>query len=312
MRAGLKNYTRQANWKAAAITASNLSELELTLGDVDGAVRDAEQSVDFADRSGDAFQRMVACGKLADGLHQAGRHANALSRWREAETLQAERQPAYPLLYSLWGFRYCDLLLAGAERAAWRAGPPHPDPLPQGERGPELCREVERRATQTLAWTEQAAQASLLDFALNHLTLGRARLYRAILERPGMSGTSTASALKPPTAEIEEAVSGLRRAGQSDELPKGLLTRAWLRALAGDAGGARRDLDEAGEIAEQGPMPLFAADVALHRARLFRDRAALGEARRLIEKHGYGRRLEELADAEAAGESGAFGGGGPS
>ncbi len=44
------------------------------------------------------------------------------------------------------------------------------------------------------------------------------------------------------------------------------------------------------------------ADVQLHRARLFRDRAALAAARRLIEKHGYGRRLEQLADAEGLAE----------
>lgn len=61
------------------------------------------------------------------------------------------------------------------------------------------------------------------------------------------------------------------------------------------------DLEEAWEIAERGPMPLFQADIQLTRARLFRDRAALEEARRLIEKHGYHRRDGELADAlEAA------------
>ena len=48
------------------------------------------------------------------------------------------------------------------------------------------------------------------------------------------------------------------------------------------------------------PMPLFLADIHLYRARLFGDPSALAEARRLIEKHGYGRRLEELADAEEA------------
>ena len=47
-------------------------------------------------------------------------------------------------------------------------------------------------------------------------------------------------------------------------------------------------------------MPLFLADVDLHTARLFHDRDALSAARRRIEKHGYGRRLEELADAEEA------------
>ena len=86
-------------------------------------------------------------------------------------------------------------------------------------------------------------------------------------------------------------------------VPKGLLTRAWLRSALGDPDGARADLDEAQEIAERGPMPLFLADIHLYRARLFHDRAALAEARRLIEKHGYGRRREELADLEEAARS---------
>ena len=56
----------------------------------------------------------------ADALHQAGRRAEAETRFREAEQMQAERQPDYPLLYSLRGFQYCDLLLAAPERAAWQ------------------------------------------------------------------------------------------------------------------------------------------------------------------------------------------------
>jgi hypothetical protein len=47
-------------------------------------------------------------------------------------------------------------------------------------------------------------------------------------------------------------------------------------------------------------MALHLADIALTRARLFRDRAALAEAQRLIEDCGYGRRVPELEDAEAA------------
>jgi hypothetical protein len=106
-------------------------------------------------------------------------------------------------------------------------------------------------------------------------------------------------------------VSGLRRAGQQDHLPRGLLTRAWLRALTGARTGpesAQSDLDEAWEIAERGPMPLFLADIHLYRARLFFREAKypwpqspqhdLAEARRLIFKHGYLRRKEELEDAE--------------
>ena len=47
-------------------------------------------------------------------------------------------------------------------------------------------------------------------------------------------------------------------------------------------------------------MPLYLADVHLHRARLFRDRTELATARTLIERHGYWRRKEEIEDAEAA------------
>jgi len=49
-------------------------------------------------------------------------------------------------------------------------------------------------------------------------------------------------------------------------------------------------MDEAWEIAERGPMRLHMADVLLHRSRLFRDKAALADARKLIEQVGYWRR----------------------
>lgn len=280
MRTSMDMDVKREDWEGAATSAGTLSNLELALGDVAGALRDAEQAVTFADRSGDAFQQMVNRSVLADTLHQEGRRDEALARFREAEAMQAERQPGYPRLYSVQGFRYCDFLLAGAERAAGGG---------LKDRGAgEACDEVERRAAQTLEWIKR--QNWMLDIALDHLTLGRARLYRAIL------GGSRSDAAEP---HIDRAVDGLRRAGTNHHVPLGLLTRAWLRSAGNDPDGARADLAEAREIAERGPMPLFLADVHLYRARLFHDRAALAEARRLIEKHGYGRRREELGDLEA-------------
>jgi tetratricopeptide (TPR) repeat protein len=281
MRTGLSIEVNREDWRNAAIRTSNLSELELTMGELAGAARDAEQAVGFVDLSGDAFFRMWCRTTLAEALHQAGRREEAVVLFREAEVMQAERQPEFPLLYSLQGFRYCELLLAGAERAA-AAGPGASGLL-------ETCHEVERRAAQTLAWAE--GHLGLLDVALDHLTFGRAGLYRALLE---------GSSFEDARDEIEAALDGLRRASDITHLPRGLLTRAWLRSALGDATGAQADLDEAQEIAERGPMPLYLADVHLYRARLFQDRAALAEARRLVEKHGYGRRREELADLEAA------------
>jgi tetratricopeptide (TPR) repeat protein len=293
-------------WKGAAISYSNLSELELTLGEVAGAVGDAEQSVTYADRSGNAFQRLSTRCTHADALRQAGRQAEAERRFREAEQMQAQRQPDHPLLYSLRGFQYCDLLLAEAERAAWQANQRSEDRRQRTELV-QVCRAVSQRAAQTLKWV--TTQNWLLDIALDHLTLGRAALYRAILEK---------SEIQNSKSEIEQAVAGLRRAGQADELPKALLTRAWLRSLAGDAEGTRTDLDDAWEIAERGPMKLFLADIHLYRARLFHavtsypwDKDEQGKprgpkddltaARKLIEQCGHHRRDGELADAEEAG-----------
>jgi tetratricopeptide (TPR) repeat protein len=348
MRATMKINAGKSEWKNAAMCANNLSELELTLGEVAGAVRDAEQSVTYADRSGDAFQRYSKRATHADALHQAGRRAVAQARFREAEEMQAEDLPEYPLLYSIMGFRYCDLLLAAPERAAWQcilgraALQPavsgivpethhravtdktpsfHEDATSsaaqdarrsgQDARAPQIqtCRAISQRAAQTLQWAQAYAGASLLDIALNHLTLARAALYEAILED---------SSLDSCRASLKHAVDGLRRAGHSDYLPRALLTRAWLRNLSGvrtGAESAQSDLDEAWEIAERGPMPLLLADIHLHRARLFGHRAQgaigapypwespnadLDAARKLIEKHGYWGRKEELEDAEAA------------
>ena len=120
MRMGIAARVKLEQFGQAAVSASNLSALELTLGEVDAAVADGEQSVTFADRSEDEFLREVTRTVNADALHQAGRREEAGALFREAEAMQAKRQPSYPRLYSLRGFRYCDLLLSEAEREAWR------------------------------------------------------------------------------------------------------------------------------------------------------------------------------------------------
>ena len=313
-----------AEWKGAATSYSNLSGLELTLGEVAGALRDAEQSVTYADRSGDAFWKMGTRTAYADALHQAGLRPEAEARFGEAEQMQAEYQHSYPLLYSVQGFHYSDLLLAEAERATWQM-----KAAVRGMQNAELieaCRAVSQRAMQTLKWYELNKQQWLLDIALDHLTRGRAALYAAILGHFDF---------RLPTSDfshIDAAMSGLRRAGAVEFLVLGLLTRAWLRSLTYPLIGpesAQSDLDEAWEIAERGPMRLHMADIHLHRARLFglpiadsglrndetegrvRDKPAetypwespqadLEAAEKLINECGYHRRDEELADAKKA------------
>ncbi len=85
-------------------------------------------------------------------------------------------------------------------------------------------------------------------------------------------------------------------------LPSGLLSASLYHFVRGEHDLARKCLTEAQQIADRGPMPLFLADVHLHRARLFRDRGELTKAAKLIRDLGYGRRYDELADAEEAAE----------
>jgi tetratricopeptide (TPR) repeat protein len=254
------------DWTNAPIPAGNLSELHLSLGDIRQAIADAEQSVELADRSGDAFWRMANRTTLADALHQAGRIGEADRLFQHAEEMQKGWQPEYPLLYSLWGFRYCDLLLA------------------QGKH-----REVRGRATQTLAWAE--ARRFLLDIALDHLSLGRA----CLLE--GDFGDAE--------SHLDEAVTGLRQAGTQHYLPRGLIARAALRRLKDDFDHAQRDLDEALLIATRSGMRLHEADCHLEQARLSlaegdltRSAASLAAGRKIVEETGYHRRDAEVAEIE--------------
>ncbi|MBL8474246.1 MAG: hypothetical protein JNM98_20815, partial [Rhodocyclaceae bacterium] len=284
MRAGVEMVVRGEDWKNAAIYYGNLSELQLTLGRIAAAVQDAARAVEYADRSGDAFQRLSKRTTLADARQQQGATGQAQEGYIVAESMQAEHWPEYPLLYSLGGFRYCELLLAPMERAAWR------------DLGDEAalpaCAEVARRAAQTLPIAER--NNWLLDIALDHLTLARCALSTNLLQN------------RPPGdaahREIEAAVSGLRAAGAQHHLPRGLVTRAWLRHACGDTAGCRADLIEAETIASRAGMKLHLADLALTRARLFRERTQLHLARELITECGYGRRLPELQDAEAQAE----------
>lgn len=149
MSAYLDAAIKQEDWKSAANATGNLSQLHLTLGNVPEAIANARESLKYADRSGSAFEKIISYTQLADALHQSGDSAEALRLFREAEQIQAEREPQYPILYSLQGYGYCELLLFQGETA-----------------------EVIRRTSQTLLWVEK--RKWLLSIGHDHLSLGRA------------------------------------------------------------------------------------------------------------------------------------------
>jgi hypothetical protein len=199
----------------------------------------------------------------------------AATQFEEAEGMQKERQPAYPRLYSLGGFGYCDLLLDQGRHA-----------------------EVQERAAYALAGAEE--RHLLLDIALNHLSLGRAHL---LAVQRGAAGD-----LAQAASHLAQAVDGLRRAGGQDDLPLGLLARAALRTHTRDFLAARHDLDEALSLATRCGFRLHEADAHLGFALLAvaeqpsdpaPARAHLATARAIVTATGYRRRDGELRELEA-------------
>lgn len=282
--AALRRRVNERAWERAAVVAGNLSELHTTLGDLEQSETRAREAVEHADRSGSEFQEIVARAKLAGALHQRGDLAGAQALFEAAESRQRTYQPHHPLLYSLGGYLYCDLL------------------LDQGS-----ADVVVSRAAQNLEWV--TARRWLIDIGLNHLSLGHAHL--------------AVGKLEVARANFDQAVDGLRAAGSLEYLARGLLGRVALFRTAREFVRAGRDLAEARKIAERSGFRLYAADCALEEARiaiaesehqgldaadvdikLTRPRAAFRGARALVEQMGYGRRRPELTElARALGES---------
>jgi len=301
MQAALERCSVLEDWSSAAIGANNLSELTLTLGEIGSAVAFGEQCVALADRSGDAFMRLVSRATQANALHQAGRWEESAEAFRGAEAMQAEQQPEYPRLYSLAGYRYCDLLLSygepedGAGLDGLAAAPE------EAPRFSQEYREVQERAEQTIKVAE--SNRWLLDIALDQLSLGRAQLGLALTARgPATPGDEAEADFAQGTKHLDRAVEGLRQAGQEDYLPRGLLSRAALQRLRGDRAGAAADLTEVLEVAERGGMRLHACDAHLEWARLDLQQgdaaaaqAHVTVARRLVNETEYGRREREVA-----------------
>jgi len=274
MRSAIRLDEARDRRKSAAVNAGNLSDLLVTLGQLEGpegAVEVAANSVTHADRSGDALERVDNRTIHGDALLRSGQARRAETLFREAERLQKIRQCGQPQLYSMAGYRYADLLLARGR-----------------------AEEAKERAERMM---EGEDQDSLLEKALYRLASARAH-----------------GALRSTPSAFPEALAALRRANSEEDLPRGLLAHAEASWLSGNRAEAETLLDEAEVIATRGPMPLFAADAALLRARIAHAAGDLrsahakrDEADILISRHGYGMRRAELSllNAELGGRSAA-------
>lgn len=317
-RTKLDAHAAKEDWEQVARAAGHLSESSLTLGALTEAAQYARQSMNLADRSENMLCQITSRTALADVLHQAGQLEEAEKLFHEAEIMQTKTQPEYPLLCSLQGYRYCDLLLT-----LGGCGPLLSDSVSRSQKAPvesptrsaftpgsacepqsaiQACHAVQQRATQTIRIAEQGQWP--LDIALDHLSLGRAILLEHVLGPDDQP-------LDPASKHLNAAVDGLRRAGRQDCLPLGLLARAALWRVGGDPVGAARDLGEAKGLADRSGMKLFLIDGLIEQAcqliqepgsrtqkstgeRLESALECVARARTLIESTGYHRRDREI------------------
>ncbi len=258
------------DWSNAARGAGNISELYLLRGDITQSLKYVGEGVEFADRSKELRERRDNRATWADALHQAGRLSEAEPIFWEAEKLQKEKQPQYRFLYSLNGFRFCDLLLSKGDIS-----------------------EVLTRATLTLEWAK--LEHGLLSIAMDNLALGRAHLLLAKREKTDDYAESE--------SHLNVAVDGLRQAGQQEFIILGLLARAELRRVTGKFKLAHADLEEAISIATRSGMRLLEADCQLEYARFYLAQKEKGKASESLDQGGkmvkemeYHRRDEEVEE----------------
>ncbi|ETR71588.1 MAG: WD repeat-containing protein [Candidatus Magnetoglobus multicellularis str. Araruama] len=199
MYAALEKFIEQKNWRQASMNADNISDICLTSGRLKKAISYARKSVVFADKCSDIKQSINTRSSLAYVLHQVGKQKESEKYFREAETIQKQSEPEKKFLYSLNNFQFCDLLLN------------------QG-----LYEEVIKRSIYSLTISEQ--KQWILIIALDNLSLGIAHLFLA-------TENKTNNSLKKASIFINDSVEGLRKAGQQDEIPRGLLARASLNRI---------------------------------------------------------------------------------
>jgi len=228
MQLSLEIRIQQEDWKEASINSGNLSEFYLTLGNVKEAACLALQSVTFADKSGDAFERESKRTTLAYSLHQAGEIHDAEKYFREAESMLKNRQSKYTHLHSLWGYRFCDFLLTNNK----------------------LYAEVKERALLSLKWAKQ--DNIIKDIAFAYLALGQSYSLQATNEENDYSIYAE--------KYLNNALNGFREAGRQDYLPRVLLELASLYRNLKKINIAMEHLFEAQEIAMHSQMKLYLID----------------------------------------------------
>jgi hypothetical protein len=308
----LEEHRERKDWHAATIRARHLSELYVELGELPNAIRYAKIAIELAhlvransdapdtiryvsDQHG-TYQVIASRSVCAAAYHQLGDHKLATlgmgteidrdkTGWElateefaaaEAEATKSSSRAPF-VLSSLWGMRYCELLLE------------HPKKKSRKSRQELSQRIQELKATKPVE--------EFPDVALGPLGEGLISLLEVRCNWHAATGSPER------IARIEQIVSNLKNSGRHDFIPLGLLARAEIRRSDNELIGARSDLEEAKAICDRGKMQLHRFDCRLEEIRLLMAEQRNAEAEREfhiacaeIERLHFGRRNRQLAE----------------
>ena len=259
-------YTQLNDAHGAATACRHLSQALLLLGDLEEALGVAREAKRWLEpRDASPKDRVFVIAGLAHVLHQLGQIGEATAEFDEAARAQEGEFPSEPLLWAIPGFRYCEFLI---------------------DMG---------RSGDALAHAEEVASYSELD------DFPYGRYLNSLISVKAARALGEASASRG----IDDAIHGLRDAGQQHGIGLAVLERSVIRRVGGDLPRAWDDLGEAYDIAEAGWMNLVLTDVYLESARLHtaesewrKAEAGCAKVGRMVEHQGYERRKAELGELE--------------
>jgi hypothetical protein len=290
-------------WKLAADASRFVSALDLSMGDVAGALSEAKRAVDLADRAAGVYQQMTASVTYAAALFSASRRRSAVLQFDFAARALPRIQRSRRFEVRLWyEWRRTDLTLMKPERAAWCAQMGAASDRDAqyvakklGLRSIRHAEHLEKLVTDL----DGDTRVGPLYVSLAHLAIAQAKLYAMVLGR--QSGVRVHNGHADEVdASLIKADEGIRQGGRRDYRPFSLQLRAWSACLGGERDRSLDLLRDAEDIARRSGMRTILADVLLNRARLFRQSASLAEAESLVRATGYARRYGEVEDARRA------------
>lgn len=262
---GIKLYEKIADWKGAANSSENLTELLFLLGNLFEAEAIAYRSKEYALRTTNKWEQIECFSTLASALHLRGKLAQAQTIFLQAEQLQQQAEPNLAYLYSLPGVQYCSFLQDIAIN--------HSD-----------LEQILQRANNGLIIAQR--ENWLWSIALDYFMI--AHSYQALQQSQSAN------------TNFDLAIVALQKAGKIQDIPKFYLARADFYLTQNQLDPALADLNSAWEIIERCGMKLYAVDYLLIHGRYSLATAdfdtALNhyqEAKQLIEETGY-----RLCDAE--------------